>query len=114
MNTQKASNVNALPIFLAFLCMGFGDVVGPIVSLSQETFHLSNFVANLLPLMGFLMFGILSVPMGLFQDRKGKKYLLLLGLLIAFIGLLIPVFNGMYGPEVQFEPSSLSSRYLYL
>lgn len=107
-------NRKTIPIFLAFLCMGFGDVVGPMVSLAQETFHLSNFVANLLPLMGFLMFGLLSVPMGLFQDRKGKKYLLTLGLIIAFLGLIIPIIGGMYGPIVQFDASSMSRFYLIL
>jgi fucose permease len=73
--------------------MGFGDAVGPFVGLAKETFHLSNTVAQLIPFVGFLMFGLLSVPMGIFQDRKGKKTTLLLGLLLAFIGLTIPVFT---------------------
>ncbi|NMB72193.1 MAG: sugar MFS transporter [Bacteroidales bacterium] len=83
----------AIPIFLVFLIMGFGDAVGPFVGLAKETFHLSNTVAQLIPFVGFLMFGLLSVPMGIFQDRKGKKTTLLLGLLLAFIGLTIPVFT---------------------
>lgn len=82
-----------IPIFLVFLIMGFGDAVGPFVGLAKETFHLSNTVAQLIPFVGFLMFGLLSVPMGIFQDRKGKKTTLLLGLLLAFIGLTIPVFT---------------------
>lgn len=82
-----------LPIFLVFLIMGFGDAVGPFVGLAKETFHLSNTVAQFIPLVGFLMFGLLSVPMGIFQDRKGKKPTLLLGLLLAFLGLTIPVFT---------------------
>jgi len=83
----------AIPIFLVFLIMGFGDAVGPFVRLAKETFHLSNTVAQLIPFVGFLMFGLLSVPMGIFQDRKGKKTTLLLGLLLAFAGLTIPVFT---------------------
>ena len=39
------------------------------------------------------MFGILSIPMGIYQDRKGKKRVLLIGLVIAFIGLIIPLFG---------------------
>ena len=73
-----------LPIFFVFLCMGFGDVVGPLVSLVKESFALSNFLAQLLSFSGFIMFGILSIPMGVFQDKKGKKFILLLGLIIAF------------------------------
>ena len=90
----------AWPVFLVFLAMGFGDVVGPLVSLVKETFGLSNFMAQLLPMMGFLMFGLLSVPMGLVQDRKGKKFVLIIGLLIALIGLLLPLLSGMYGKPI--------------
>lgn len=74
-SSKQISSFASFPVFLAFLCMGFGDVVGPMVSLAKNTFSLSNFMAQLLPLMGFLMFGLLSIPLGLFQDRKGKKYL---------------------------------------
>ncbi len=108
MNQQNSANYlwKATPVFLAFLCMGFGDVVGPMVGLAKESFKLTNFVAQLLPLMGFIMFGLLSVPLGLLQDRKGKKYLLVMGLIIAFLGLIIPILKGMYGPIVAFDPSS--------
>lgn len=92
-----------IPIFLAFLVMGFGDVVGPLVSLAQKSFTLSNFVSQLLTFSGFIMFGILSIPMGIYQDRKGKKFILMLGLVIASIGLLIPIINGMYGPVIATE-----------
>jgi len=87
------------PVFLVFLAMGFGDVVGPMVSLAKNTFALSNFMAQLLPFSGFLMFGLLSVPMGVLQDRKGKKSILMYGLVIALAGLVVPMFAGMYGPK---------------
>ena len=103
--------VKTLPIFLAFLCMGFGDVVGPMVSLAKETFELTNFLATLLPFSGFLMFGILSIPMGVYQDRKGKKKVLLIGLTVAFIGLLLPILAGMYGPIVESTSAELQSKF---
>jgi MFS transporter, FHS family, L-fucose permease len=81
------------PILLAFLCMGFGDVVGPLTGLAKEHFQLSNFVAQLIPFVGFIMFGILSVPTGILQDRTGKKFILLLGLIIALVGLVVPIFG---------------------
>ncbi len=99
-------NRKTFPILLAFLCMGFGDVVGPLVSLVKDTFHVSNFTASLMTTSGFLMFGILSIPMGIFQDKKGKKYILTLGLIIALIGLVIPIIFGMYGPKVEIESGS--------
>ena len=84
-----------LPIFFAFLCMGFVDAVGPFVGLAKETFALSNVVASLIPFVGFLMFGLLSIPMGLFQDKKGKKFILILGLCIAAFGTLISSLSGL-------------------
>lgn len=111
---QKKSTLTALPIFLAFLCMGFGDAVGPLVGLAKETFQLSNFVAQLITFSGFIMFGVLSIPLGVFQDKKGKKYILLLGLFIAFVGLIIPIFNGMYGPKVALQAGSNMKFYMLL
>ena len=106
--------VNTFPIFLAFLCMGFGDVVGPMVSLAKESFELTNFLATLLPFSGFLMFGILSIPMGIYQDRKGKKHVLMLGLAIAFIGLILPILSGMYGPVMETAASDLQSKFFII
>jgi MFS transporter, FHS family, L-fucose permease len=85
----------AFPVFLAFLAMGFGDAVGPFVGLARDKFHLSNFVAQLIPFVGFAMFGILSIPMGVYQDRKGKKFILLLGLIVMLAGILIPTIAGL-------------------
>lgn len=86
-------NKKTLPIFLAFLCMGFGDVVGPLTSLLQQAYSLSNFLAGFVTFMGFIMFGLLSIPLGIYQDRKGKKHVLLLGLATAFLGLILPMIG---------------------
>jgi fucose permease len=104
----------AFPIFLVFLCMGFGDVVGPLVGLAKETFQLSYTMAQLIPFVGFIMFGVLSVPMGVYQDKKGKKPVLLIGLIVALIGLIAPMLNGMYGVKVHFNPGEYSSFYVVL
>jgi len=99
------------PIFLAFLAMGFGDVVGPLVSLVKDSFEVSNFIASLMTTSGFIMFGILSIPLGVLQDKKGKKYILLMGLMIALIGLIIPILFGMYGPKTIVESGSFTKLY---
>ncbi len=104
----------AWPVFLVFLAMGFGDVVGPLVTLVKETFQVSNFTAQLVPLTGFLMFGLLSVPMGLVQDRKGKKFVLLLGLVVALAGALLPIAAGMYGSQVVIAAGDLTKFYVVL
>lgn len=81
------------PVFLAFLAMGFADAVGPFVSLAKNEFQLSNTGASMVPLVAFSMFGLLSVPVGVFQDRRGKKFVLMTGLLVALAGLL----NASFG-----------------
>jgi MFS transporter, FHS family, L-fucose permease len=86
--------LKTFPIFLAFLCMGFVDAVGPFVGLAKETFSLSTTVASLIPFVGLIMFGLLSIPMGLLQDKKGKKFILILGLVIAASGTLLSTLSG--------------------
>jgi MFS transporter, FHS family, L-fucose permease len=105
------NNNRTFPIFLAFLAMGFGDVVGPLVSLVKNTFEVSNFVASLMTTSGFIMFGILSIPLGVYQDKKGKKFILSMGLMIALLGLIIPILFGMYGPTAVIEPGSHTRLY---
>jgi fucose permease len=95
MTAMPSKKTSAFPVFLAFLAMGFADAVGPFVSLAKAQFQLSNFSAQLVAFTGFLMFGILSVPMGVFQDRLGKKRILLLGLAIMLVGILIPSIAGL-------------------
>ena len=92
---QGFSRLGTTSVFLAFLCMGFGDAVGPFVGLAREEFQLSNTMAQLIPFVGFMMFGLLSVPMGIYQDKKGKKFILMLGLAVALVGLIIPVIGGL-------------------
>jgi len=89
----KSNFFKSTPIFLAFLVMGFGDVSGPLTSQLQSDFSLSNFEAGLVTFMAFIMFGLLSIPMGLYQDRKGRKHVLLLGLFAALIGMILPIIG---------------------
>jgi fucose permease len=81
--------LRAFPVFLAFLVMGFLDAVGPFVSLAKKDFQLSNAVASLIPFVGLSMFGLLSVPTGLFQSRHGKKIVLMSGLAFSLAGVLL-------------------------
>ena len=94
--------------------MGFGDVVGPLVELAKESFKLSQFMAQLLPVAGLLMFGVLSVPMGILQDRLGKKPLLMFGLLVALAGLVVPMLAGMYGPKLEIVSGDATQFYVLL
>ncbi len=92
---KTVSSKQAVPVFLAFLAMGFLDAVGPFVSQAKQQFDLSNFAAQLVAFTGFIMFGILSVPMGIYQDKKGKKFILILGLVMMLGSVLIPTIMGL-------------------
>jgi len=90
---QERNSIASLPVFLAFLCMGFGDVVGPLTGLIKQEFQLTNLVAQMIPFMGFLMFGLLSIPIGVAQDKFGKKSILMTGLCLALFGLTMPMIG---------------------
>jgi FHS family L-fucose permease-like MFS transporter len=90
----KKNMFKSTPIFLAFLVMGFGDVSGPLTSQLQSDFALNNFQAGLVTFMAFIMFGLLSIPMGLYQDRKGRKHILLMGLFAALVGMILPIIGN--------------------
>jgi FHS family L-fucose permease-like MFS transporter len=90
----KKNMFKSTPIFLAFLVMGFGDVSGPLTSQLQSDFALNNFQVGLVTFMAFIMFGLLSIPMGLYQDRKGRKHILLMGLFAALVGMILPIIGN--------------------
>ncbi len=98
---------------MIFLAMGLIDSAGPMVSLAKDSFKISYTMASLLPLLAYIMYGLLSVPIGVLQDKKGKRFILNLGLVIALSGLVIPIFSGMYGKMVV-DGSSMSQFYKIL
>ena len=85
--------MRALPIFLTFFVMGFGDIVGAMVGFVRSSYGVSAALAGLLPLFGFIAYGILSVPAGFFAEKFGKKKVLLLGLGLTFMGFLLAMLK---------------------
>jgi MFS transporter, FHS family, L-fucose permease len=83
----------AIPVYLAFLAMGFVDAVGPFMSLAKNEFLLSTAVASLIPFVGLSMFGLLSIPAGILQSRYGEKLVLMMGLFLTLVGVL----NASFG-----------------
>lgn len=90
MNT-KQSNLAVIPVLFGFFVMGFVDVVGISTSYVKQDFNLSDSLANLLPMMVFLWFGVFSVPTGLLMNYLGRKKTVLLSLVITLVALLIPL-----------------------
>ena len=88
---NNKSNLAVLPVLFGFFIMGFADVVGISTSYVKQDFHLSDSLANLLPMMVFLWFAVFSVPTGLLMNSIGRKKTVLLSLAITFIALIIPL-----------------------
>lgn len=98
-------NKKVYPILLAFLCMGFGDLGGPLKSLFESSFGLSSTVATLVTTtLTLAMFGLLAIPMGIVQYKKGKVFVLALGLFTAVAGMIV----GMIGVEINVYTASIA------
>ncbi len=91
--TQKNLTTKILPVLFGFFIMGFVDVVGISTNYVKQDFALSDTLANLLPMMLFLWFAILSVPTGLLMNRMGRKNTVLLSMGITFLAMLVPLLS---------------------
>jgi fucose permease len=85
------------PVLMSFFVMSFCDLVGIGVDRIKLDFTLSNTLAQLIPSAVFLWFFVLSVPVGILQDRIGKRSVLNLGMGITALGLFLPFFFYSFG-----------------
>lgn len=90
--TSKINLKLVFPVLMSFFVMSFCDLVGIGVDRIKLEFGLSNTMVQLIPSAVFIWFFILSVPMGVLQDRIGKRNVLNLGMIITALGLLFPYF----------------------
>ncbi|MCF8229130.1 MAG: MFS transporter [Bacteroidales bacterium] len=79
-----------LPVMVSFYVMGFVDVVGVATGFLKQDFELPNSLAQLLPFGVFIWFLLASIPTGMFQDRKGTRLTVNIGMIVTGIGVLIP------------------------
>ena len=95
MKNKKSLGI-VIPVFASFYVMGFVDMVGMATGYVKEDFQLSESLAQLLPSMVFLWFALLSIPTGIFQDRRGKRLTANIGMIITALGLMIPFIHYSY------------------
>ena len=93
MKQNKISLKIIFPVLLSFFVMSFCDLVGIGVDRVKEDFELSNTIAGLIPSAVFLWFFILSVPVGVLQDRIGKRNMLNIGMSVTALGLFFPLIS---------------------
>ena len=100
---KQYSLVKTLPVFMAFYVMGFGDIVGVATGYAQRDFGLSSTLTQVLTMMAFVWFFLLSVPIGIFQDKNSKKKAVFLGILFFSASMIVPlVWDSYYGMLVAF------------
>lgn len=92
MNKSSVSMKYVTPVLMSFFVMSFCDLVGIGVDRVKIDFSLSNTLAQLIPSAVFLWFFVLSVPVGILQDRIGKRNVLNIGMIITAMGLFFPYF----------------------
>ena len=80
-----------LPVLFGFFIMGFVDVVGIATNYIKQDFSLSDSLANLLPMMVFLWFGVFAVPTGLLMNSIGRKKTVVLSMAVTFVAMLVPL-----------------------
>jgi fucose permease len=90
---KKNSSSKILPVLLGFFIMGFVDVVGISTNYVKKDFSLSDTLANLLPMMLFVWFAVLSVPTGMFMNRLGRKKTVIISMGITFLAMLVPLLS---------------------
>ena len=84
-------SLSLVSVFFVFLAMGFGDAAGQLVSVVEKAFHISPFMASFVSFAGMVMFGVLSVPTGVWQSKTGKKKMLVIGLILFLLGAILPI-----------------------
>lgn len=80
------------PVLMSFFVVSFCDLVGIGVDRVKSDFELSNTLVQLIPSVVFLWFFVLSVPVGVLQDRIGKRNVLNIGMILTLLGLMLPYF----------------------
>lgn len=76
MNRKSISMAFVAPVLLSFFVMSACDLVGIGVDNVKADFGLNNTLSQLISLAVFAWFFILSVPVGILQERIGKRNML--------------------------------------
>jgi len=91
---KKINPVVVVPVLLSFFVVSFIDLVGTGVDELRQDSNTPQYVLQLIPFVALIWFFLLSVPVGIWQDKAGKKRVLNYGLLITAIGLITPVLGN--------------------
>ncbi len=94
---KKIQYGKLLPVLLAYIVMGFVDIVGVATGYAKNDFHLRDGVAQLIPSLAFIWFLVFATPTGILQDKYGKRFMLNIGMVLTGIGMVIPLITYSFG-----------------
>lgn len=88
---KSTSIASLLPVMFAFFIMGFCDIVGISSDYARDAFGWSHTMAGFVPSMVFIWFLFVSVPVGIWMNRWGRKPTVMLSLCVTVVGMFIPL-----------------------
>ena len=92
--SNKIKLSHLIPVLLSFFVMSFIDLVGTGVDELKQSAETPRYILQLIPFAAFIWFFLLSVPVGIWQDKIGKKKALDIGVLITALGLFVPLMGN--------------------
>ncbi len=90
---KKIQYSKLLPVLLAYIVMGFVDIVGVATGYAKNDFQLSDKVAQLIPTLAFIWFLVFSTPTGILQDKYGKRFMVNIGMALTGLGMIVPLIH---------------------
>ena len=88
---KQNSVLTAFPVLFGFFVMGFCDIVGISSDYAQRSFNWSPVMTGFVPLMVFVWFLFLGIPVGYQMNKWGRKNTVLISMMIRIVGMILPL-----------------------
>jgi fucose permease len=83
---QRNNFLVAVILLIWFIISFVTNILGPLMPIIIQTYHLSLTMAAFLPFSFFLAYGIMSIPAGIMIEKMGEKKSMLVAFTLNFIG----------------------------
>lgn len=90
---KQNSVLTAFPVLFGFFVMGFCDIVGISSDYAQRSFNWSPVMTGFVPLMVFVWFLFLGIPVGYQMNKWGCKNTVLISMMITIVGMILPLLT---------------------
>lgn len=94
---RRSIFIVCLILFIWFVISFITNILGPIMPVLIDNYHLSLTLAGFLPFSFFLAYGIMSIPAGIMTEYYGEKRSMLVAFGLTFAGSLLFALFPVYG-----------------